>query len=146
MSSLLAVDLTNIAEHCGDIPSVSVRAHAPEYSAIQGNAFIVRPCCSSDGSRADVLLVLFRLMRCYFARCDEMLTAQMGRPTYLAIQSPIVKNYDLSSVEALTCGAAPVSAELTEGLMQVFPKSVIGQGYGMFAMLQLLLLGPLTSN
>ncbi|RPD61672.1 amp dependent CoA ligase [Lentinus tigrinus ALCF2SS1-7] len=49
----------------------------------------------------------------------------------LLCKSPVVQKYDLSSVECLMCGAAPVSAELTEGLMRVFPKSVIGQGYGM---------------
>ncbi len=45
--------------------------------------------------------------------------------------SPIVKNYDLSSVQVLACGAAPVSAELTDQLTKVLPNALVGTGYGM---------------
>ena len=41
-----------------------------------------------------------------------------------------MKNYDLSSVQMLACGAAPVSAELTDQLTKVLPNALIGQGYG----------------
>ncbi|PIL29048.1 transporter [Ganoderma sinense ZZ0214-1] len=46
-------------------------------------------------------------------------------------KSSIVKNYDLSSVQMVACGAAPVSAELTDQLTKVLPNALVGQGYGM---------------
>ncbi|KAI0767430.1 acetyl-CoA synthetase-like protein [Fomes fomentarius] len=49
----------------------------------------------------------------------------------LLCKSSIVQKYDLSSVQVLGIGAAPVSAELTEGLVKLLPHCVIGQGYGM---------------
>ncbi|KAH9927929.1 amp dependent CoA ligase [Epithele typhae] len=49
----------------------------------------------------------------------------------LLCKHPAVKNYDLSSVMQLMCGAAPLSAELTAHLTQVLPHCWIGQGYGM---------------
>ena len=42
-----------------------------------------------------------------------------------------MKKYDLTSVEAIMSGAAPMSAELTRQFAQVFPNAQIGQGYGM---------------
>ena len=42
-----------------------------------------------------------------------------------------MKNYDLSNVKMLTCGAAPLSAELTNQVARILPNSGIGQGYGM---------------
>ena len=49
-------------------------------------------------------------------------------------QSPIVKNYDLSSIRFLGCGAAPVSPELTEQLLKTMPdpNALIGQAYGVY--------------
>ncbi|CDO74830.1 hypothetical protein BN946_scf184353.g11 [Trametes cinnabarina] len=48
------------------------------------------------------------------------------------VQSPIVQNYDLTSVRYFMVGAAPVSSELTEQLVRVLPEECkIGQGYGM---------------
>ncbi|TBU23529.1 amp dependent CoA ligase [Dichomitus squalens] len=49
----------------------------------------------------------------------------------LLCKSPKVKQYDLSSVTYLICGAAPLGAELIEKLARILPNSVIGQGYGM---------------
>ncbi|KAI0698962.1 acetyl-CoA synthetase-like protein [Cerioporus squamosus] len=49
----------------------------------------------------------------------------------LLCKSPIVKNYDLSSVYFLMSGAAPLSAELQEQLVRTLPNCIIGQGYGM---------------
>ncbi|KAL6309430.1 phenylacetyl-CoA ligase [Sparassis latifolia] len=49
----------------------------------------------------------------------------------LLCKHPAVKDYDLTSIRAIMCGAAPLSAELTSLLATVLPRSVISQGYGM---------------
>ncbi|EKM61280.1 uncharacterized protein PHACADRAFT_247774 [Phanerochaete carnosa HHB-10118-sp] len=49
----------------------------------------------------------------------------------LLAKSPIVKNYDLTSVTFCMSGAAPLSAELTRQYCERLPNSAIGQGYGM---------------
>jgi len=49
----------------------------------------------------------------------------------LLCKHPATKNYDLSSIRLLICGAAPLSAELTDILVKVLPQAFIGQGYGM---------------
>ncbi|KAI9056331.1 acetyl-CoA synthetase-like protein [Trametes sanguinea] len=50
----------------------------------------------------------------------------------LLCKSPVVRDYDLSSVRYFFVGAAPVSVELTDQLVRVLPKTCkIGQGYGM---------------
>ncbi|KAI0943151.1 hypothetical protein AcV7_002378 [Taiwanofungus camphoratus] len=49
----------------------------------------------------------------------------------LLCKHPAVKDYDHSSLRSLTCGAAPLSAELTRQLAERFPNVSIGQGYGM---------------
>ncbi|KAG0245816.1 hypothetical protein B0O80DRAFT_446073 [Mortierella sp. GBAus27b] len=46
------------------------------------------------------------------------------------VKSPLVENYDLSSVSQLTVGAAPCSRELTEALIARFPKLSFRQAYG----------------
>ncbi|PCH36898.1 amp dependent CoA ligase [Wolfiporia cocos MD-104 SS10] len=49
----------------------------------------------------------------------------------LLCKHPAVKQHDLSSVHMIMCGAAPLSAELTWRLAEIFPRARIGQGYGM---------------
>jgi 4-coumarate--CoA ligase len=49
----------------------------------------------------------------------------------LLAKHPATKNYDISHVRFLACGAAPVSAELQEQVMKVIPNAEIGQAYGM---------------
>ncbi|EGO23638.1 hypothetical protein SERLADRAFT_416040 [Serpula lacrymans var. lacrymans S7.9] len=44
---------------------------------------------------------------------------------------PAVKDFDLSHVRVLLSGAAPLSAELMNQLVKLFPKAQIGQGYGL---------------
>jgi acyl-CoA synthetase (AMP-forming)/AMP-acid ligase II len=47
---------------------------------------------------------------------------------------PIVKNYDLSSLELIGCGAAPLSHEISEEVEKLFPKEqqvMVRQGWGM---------------
>ncbi|RDX52613.1 acetyl-CoA synthetase-like protein [Lentinus brumalis] len=49
----------------------------------------------------------------------------------LLCKSPIIKDYNLSSVYFLQCGGAPLTAELQESLARILPDCTIGQGYGM---------------
>jgi len=46
---------------------------------------------------------------------------------------PIVKNFDLSSLESIGCGAAPLSTEIMEEVEKLFPPNtvVVRQGWGM---------------
>ncbi|KAF7356535.1 4-coumarate--CoA ligase-like 7 [Mycena venus] len=48
----------------------------------------------------------------------------------LLCKESIVRNYDLSSVRVILCAAAPLSAELNEQLVNLFPDAHIGQAYG----------------
>ncbi|KAK0703504.1 hypothetical protein B0T26DRAFT_657750 [Lasiosphaeria miniovina] len=43
----------------------------------------------------------------------------------------ICKKYDLSSVRFIFVGAAPTGKETVEGLLRLFPKWTLGQGYGL---------------
>ncbi|KAJ7496722.1 phenylacetyl-CoA ligase [Mycena latifolia] len=49
----------------------------------------------------------------------------------LLSKHPAVTQYDISSVRSCTMAAAPVSAELTQSLLRIFPHIHLGQGYGM---------------
>ncbi|THH18562.1 hypothetical protein EW146_g2442 [Bondarzewia mesenterica] len=49
----------------------------------------------------------------------------------LLCKHPATRNYDLSHIRFLMCGAAPLSPELTTQLIKVIPNAEIGQGYGM---------------
>jgi acyl-CoA synthetase (AMP-forming)/AMP-acid ligase II len=49
----------------------------------------------------------------------------------LFCKHPAVKNFDLSHVKLCICGAAPISAELTQQFIQTLPNCSIGQGYGL---------------
>nr|BAD90936.1 4-coumarate: CoA ligase [Scutellaria baicalensis] len=53
-------------------------------------------------------------------------------PIVLAIvKSPVVGNYDLSSIRTVMSGAAPLGKELEEAVRIKFPNAKLGQGYGM---------------
>ncbi|KAL3529017.1 hypothetical protein ACH5RR_008339 [Cinchona calisaya] len=53
-------------------------------------------------------------------------------PIVLAIaKSPVVDNYDLSSVKTVLSGAAPLGKELEDAVRAKFPNAKLGQGYGM---------------
>ncbi|XP_015080149.1 4-coumarate--CoA ligase 2 [Solanum pennellii] len=53
-------------------------------------------------------------------------------PIVLAIaKSPMVDNYDLSSVRTVMSGAAPLGKELEDTVRAKFPNAKLGQGYGM---------------
>ncbi|KAL6584597.1 4-coumarate--CoA ligase 1 [Orobanche minor] len=53
-------------------------------------------------------------------------------PIVLAIvKSPVVDEYDLSSVRTVMSGAAPLGKELEDAVRVKFPNAKLGQGYGM---------------
>lgn len=53
-------------------------------------------------------------------------------PIVLAIaKSPVVDNYDLSSVRTVMSGAAPLGKDLEDAVRAKFPNAKLGQGYGM---------------
>ncbi|KAF7154219.1 hypothetical protein RHSIM_Rhsim01G0006200 [Rhododendron simsii] len=53
-------------------------------------------------------------------------------PIVLAIaKSPVVDNYDLSSIRTVMSGAAPMGKELEDKVKAMFPNAKLGQGYGM---------------
>lgn len=43
---------------------------------------------------------------------------------------PILSKYDLSSVQAIITGAAPLGEETAQDLQNIFPKWVVRQAYG----------------
>ena len=45
-------------------------------------------------------------------------------------QHQAVKDYDLSHIRFAMFGAAPMSSEINQQLLQVLPNASIGQGYG----------------
>ncbi|KAI0785098.1 amp dependent CoA ligase [Abortiporus biennis] len=49
----------------------------------------------------------------------------------LLCKNPEVKNYNLKSLRFIMCGAAPLSAELTNQAVKILPDVGISQGYGM---------------
>ncbi|CAI9113799.1 OLC1v1014479C1 [Oldenlandia corymbosa var. corymbosa] len=53
-------------------------------------------------------------------------------PIVLAIaKSPVVDNYDLTSMKTVMSGAAPLGKELEDAVRSKFPNAKLGQGYGM---------------
>ncbi|CEI85554.1 hypothetical protein RMCBS344292_00015 [Rhizopus microsporus] len=49
----------------------------------------------------------------------------------LLAKSPVIDNYDLSSLRLAICGAAPLSGDLSKQVRQRLPKIKIKQGYGL---------------
>ncbi|KAG1784944.1 uncharacterized protein HD556DRAFT_1522138 [Suillus plorans] len=49
----------------------------------------------------------------------------------LLCKHPAVKSYNFSHVRYITSGAAPMSREVMEQLVQIFPNAALGQSYGL---------------
>ena len=64
---------------------------------------------------------------------DEKVNATGGVPTiaWQLIEHPARATYDLSSLESVTYGGAPSAPELVRKIVETFPKSVPGNGWGM---------------
>ena len=63
----------------------------------------------------------------------ERVTTAGGVPTiaWQIIEHPDREKYDLSSLEVVSYGGAPASSELVRRIVEVFPKSAPGIGWGM---------------
>ena len=63
----------------------------------------------------------------------EKVTSAGGVPTiaWQIIEHPDRPKYDLSSLESVSYGGAPASSELVRRIVEVFPKSAPGIGWGM---------------
>lgn len=63
----------------------------------------------------------------------ERVTSAGGVPTiaWQIIEHPDREKYDLSSLEVVSYGGAPASSELVRRIVEVFPKSAPGIGWGM---------------
>ena len=63
----------------------------------------------------------------------ERITSAGGVPTiaWQIIEHPDREKYDLSSLEVVSYGGAPASTELVRRIVEVFPKSAPGIGWGM---------------
>jgi acyl-CoA synthetase (AMP-forming)/AMP-acid ligase II len=64
----------------------------------------------------------------------------------LLAKHPATKNYDISHIRFLACGAAPLSAEVQEQVMEVNPNAEIGQAYGMTETCTIVSLFPLSQR
>ncbi len=64
---------------------------------------------------------------------DEKVNGTGGVPTiaWQLIEHPARANYDLSSLESVTYGGAPSAPELVRKIVETFPKSIPGNGWGM---------------
>ncbi|KAJ8495186.1 hypothetical protein ONZ45_g12969 [Pleurotus djamor] len=71
--------------------------------------------------------------RCYpsAAYPTHSLSRLVPPQVVLLCKHPAVKEYDLSSVRYIMVGAAPLTYEVTEQLIKLFPRAHIGQAYGM---------------
>lgn len=49
----------------------------------------------------------------------------------LLAHDPRVDNYDLSSLDAIVCGGAPLTAQMQLALMARFPNAMVGQAWGL---------------
>jgi long-chain acyl-CoA synthetase len=64
---------------------------------------------------------------------EERVNATGGVPTiaWQLIEHPERANYDLSSLDTVTYGGAPSAPELVRRIVETFPKSIPGNGWGM---------------
>lgn len=80
-----------------------------------------------------VVMPAFALEDCLGAIQRFKIKWMAAAPPILVLfaKSPVVKKYDISSLEGVICGAAPLSDELATQVETVLPNMYIGQGYGL---------------
>ncbi|KAF8133973.1 hypothetical protein EV363DRAFT_1430490 [Boletus edulis] len=79
-----------------------------------------------------VLITKFNFVNFLESIVRHRVTHLMVVPPQIVLfcKHPAVKNYDLGHVRYVTSGAAPLSRELMERLIEIFPNAAIGQSYG----------------
>jgi acyl-CoA synthetase (AMP-forming)/AMP-acid ligase II len=95
--------------------------------------FVVSLCAPLAAGATVVMLPRFELAALLDAIQRYRVTVIAVPPPVLAAlaRDPEVSRYDLSAVEALVSGGAPVSPELQAEAAGRFPGAMIGQGYGL---------------
>lgn len=95
--------------------------------------FVVSLCAPLAAGATVVMLPRFELAALLDAIQRYRVTVIAVPPPVLAAlaRDPAVGRYDLSAVEALVSGGAPVSPELQAEAAGRFPGAMIGQGYGL---------------
>jgi acyl-CoA synthetase (AMP-forming)/AMP-acid ligase II len=95
--------------------------------------FVVSLCAPLAAGATVVMLPRFEVAALLDAIQRHRVTVIAVPPPVLAAlaRDPAVSRYDLSAVEALVSGGAPVSPELQAEAAGRFPGAMIGQGYGL---------------
>ena len=95
--------------------------------------FVVSLCAPLAAGATVVMLPRFELAALLDAIQRHRVTVIAVPPPVLAAlaRDPAVSRYDVSAVEAVVSGGAPVSPELQAEAAGRFPGAMIGQGYGL---------------
>jgi acyl-CoA synthetase (AMP-forming)/AMP-acid ligase II len=131
---LTHASLTAAARQLGRGPALTPRdrflALAP-FAHVMG--FVVSLAAPLAAGATVVTLPRFGLPAFLAAIERHRVTVLAVPPPVLAAlaRAPVVPNYDLSSLELIVSGGAPVSRELQEQAAARFPGATVGQGYGL---------------
>jgi long-chain acyl-CoA synthetase len=113
--------------------------NAPQRSSLISVPFFhVTGCCavlnsSLAGGAKLVMMHRWDVVRAFQLIERERISMAGGVPTiaWQLIEHPERKNYDLSSLESVAYGGAPSAPELVRKIVETFPKSQPGNGWGM---------------
>jgi acyl-CoA synthetase (AMP-forming)/AMP-acid ligase II len=95
--------------------------------------FVVSLCAPLAAGATVVMLPRYELHALLAAIQRHRVTVLAVPPPVLAAlaRDPAVSGYDLSSLELIVSGGAPLGGELQQRAADRFPGAVVGQGYGM---------------
>jgi long-chain acyl-CoA synthetase len=113
-----------------DAPQRAVLLSVPFFHAT-GCFAVLNPTLYTGGKL--VMMHKWEVIRAFELIERERITSAGGVPTiaWQLIEHPLRKNYDLSSLEGLAYGGAPSAPELVRKIVETFPKSAPGNGWGM---------------
>lgn len=100
-------------------------------------------CTLSYESLRHIYLGITSLYIC----CWQITNLYMVPPLMVFLaKHPLVRQYDLSSVREIVCGAAPLSREVIEEVRTRLPQAEIRQGYGMTESTIVITISPPNAN
>jgi long-chain acyl-CoA synthetase len=113
-----------------DAPQRSALISVPFFH-VTGCFAVLNPTLFAGGKL--VMMYKWDVIRAFELIERERIMLAGGVPTiaWQLIEHPARANYDLSSLESVSYGGAPSAPELVKRLLEVFPKSQPGQGWGM---------------
>jgi long-chain acyl-CoA synthetase len=113
-----------------DAPQRSILLSVPFFHAT-GCFAVLNPMLFFGGKL--VMQFKWDVIRAFELIQREKIQAAGGVPTiaWQLIEHPARANYDLSSLESVSYGGAPAAPELVRRIVEAFPKSQPGQGWGM---------------